>query len=365
MTKLWILTPALCLALGVTGIEAQSLLDRPPNVSGDWVANAGTVQFNFLHRFMVSDAPVRKISNFPTFLIGVGLPGALMVGAHYATNSTLAPRFPNEWEFFARLAPLSEDRGAPIDLGGQVGYNLAAEGLDGELSVAKRVGPLRLIAAARVLADPFAEGEVLFAMGGGGTLRVSRYLALAGDIAGLTKRDEDRGEKPAWSAGVHLAIPNTPHTLSLQATNTNTATLQGLSRGDSEIRYGFEFTVPVTLSRFFGRRRPPRRPQPTADSLRAPLVAQEADSTGEVIGTVIRQMKFPQNRLEIEVGTTIVWENADPLAHTVTVDDGSFDSGLIQPGEKWSYTFTRVGDYSFFCTPHPFMTGIVIVRGTP
>lgn len=338
--------------------QPQSLLDRPPNLSGDWVANFGTIQFNFLHRFAVSDPPIRKVSNFPTFLFGLGLPGRFMVGFHYATNSTLAPRFPNEWEFFGRYAPLQEDLGAPLDLGGQVGYNLAAEGVDGEISLAKRLGPLRVIAAGRALSNPYEAGEARFALGVGGTLRLGRYVALAGDVATLTERDETRNERPAWSAGLHVAIPNTPHTLSFQASNTNTATLQGLSRGDDEIRYGFEFTVPVTLARFFRR----RKPAPPAEP-RRPTVAPSTPATGERISTVIRQMKFARNRLEIDVGTTITWENEDPLAHTVTAEDGSFDSGLIQPGERWSHTFTTPGTYNFLCTPHPFMTGVVIVRG--
>ena len=57
----------------------------------------------------------------------------------------------------------------------------------------------------------------------------------------------------------HVAIPGTPHTFSLQATNTSTATLEGASRGTSQRRYGFEFTIPFTLARYFGRRQPARR----------------------------------------------------------------------------------------------------------
>ena len=84
----------------------------------------------------------------------------------------------------------------------------------------------------------------------------------------LTHRDSVAGEKPAWSAGVHVAIPGTPHTLSIQATNTNTATLQGASRGTSQRRYGFEFTIPITLARYFGRRQP--TPPPPGGTRRLP-----------------------------------------------------------------------------------------------
>src|SRR5687767_15363430 len=121
--------------------RAQSLLDRSPNVSGDWVGAPGTLYFNFVHRFSTSSAPERKVSNVPTFLLAAGLPMRFLAGVNYSTNSSLAPRFPNEWEIFARWAPLSEDHGAPLDLAGQVGYNNAGEGVDGEVSVARRVSP--------------------------------------------------------------------------------------------------------------------------------------------------------------------------------------------------------------------------------
>src|SRR5687768_14220774 len=90
------------LLLSPIGVGGQSLLDRPPNVSGDWVGAPGTVHFNFVHRFTASDAPQRKVSSVPTFLLAAGLPKRLLAGLSYSTNSTLAPNFPNEWELFAR-----------------------------------------------------------------------------------------------------------------------------------------------------------------------------------------------------------------------------------------------------------------------
>jgi plastocyanin len=342
--------------------RGQSLLDRPPNISGGWVARSGTLQFNFIHRFVRSSAPERKVSNFPTFAFGVGLPRRLMVGFHYATNSTLTPRYPNEWEFFARHMVFSQDDGAPVDLAGQVGYNLSAKGTDGEISLARRFGPLRVIGAGRILSDPYAKGEIRGAVGGGLTIRLLRHLALAADASTVLDRNDGRGEKVAWSAGLHVALPNTPHTLSLQVTNTNTATLQGLSVGSAQRRYGFEFTIPITLARFFGRGTAPSGPAPTPQ---AATPSAEIPPGAKVEDAGIRGMAFTPNRIEIEVGTIVTWKNNDPLAHTVTAADRSFDSGLIQPGATWSYTFTRAGTYDFSCTPHPFMKGVVVVKGAP
>jgi plastocyanin len=406
---------ALAAVASPRGTEAQSLLERPPNVSGNWVGNSGTVYFNFLHRFTASDAPERKVSNFPTFLVAAGLRYRLLVGFNYATNSDLAPRYPNEWEFFARHHLLRQDDGAPVDIGGQVAYNLAAEGVDGEVSLARRLGPVRVIGAARILANPYVAGETRFALAGGATLRVARYLALAGDVAQVMNEDDDApARRAAWSAGVHLAIPYTPHTLSLQATNTNVGTLQGMSRGGDLVRYGFEFTVPLTLRRWFGRpstppeviaaaprtdtvyvvRRDTIAPAGAAPAVRAdtavrgdtvraqaarpdtaPAAAPAAPPAAgrtparrppvarpAVVTVVLRNTAFVPGRIQITAGTTVVWRNEDQLIHTVTANDKSFDSGLLQPGRTYRRTFDKPGQYPYYCIPHPFMKGVVVVR---
>ncbi|MEO8193983.1 MAG: cupredoxin family copper-binding protein [Gemmatimonadales bacterium] len=379
---------------------AQSLLDRSPNVSGDWVGAPGTVYFHFVHRFSVSDAPERKVSNVPTFLLAAGLPKRLLAGFNYSTNSTLAPRFPNEWELFARWMPLSEDYGAPLDIGAQAGYNNAADGVDGEVSVAKKLGIARVIIAGRALSDPLESGNVRFAGAAGATIRLGQYVALAGDVASLTDRDST--ERVAWSAGIHLAIPLTPHTFSLHATNAATATLQGASRGLRDVRYGFEFTIPLTLRRYFGKREtsslsdtvasaraalvdtaapgqkaaeaavsppspvvaappaPPPTAAPAPARTRAP--ASTRAPTASTRKTTIKNISYLQPRLQVTVGTTVEWTNGDPLPHSVTAADKSFNSGLIQPGKSYRHTFTRAGTFSFSCIPHPFMKGVIMVK---
>jgi plastocyanin len=177
-------------------------------------------------------------------------------------------------------------------------------------------------------------------------------------VASLT--DRGPGERVAWAAGVSLAIPHTPHTLSLHATNTNNATLQSASRGTGETRYGFEFTIPVTLSRYFGGRRPvpDTARQPPAPETGRPPGAGGRDS----ITAVVQDFMFRPARLEIAAGTTVVWTNGGQVLHTVTAEDGSFDSGPIEAGERRAITFSRPGAFTFHCTPHPFMRGEIVVR---
>jgi len=362
VTRLISFLLVVALPIAAAPLPAQSLLDRSPNVSGEWIAPRGTVQFNFLHRFTRTDAPLRKITNFPTFVIGVGLPEHTQVGFLYSTNSTLSPGYPNEWEFYGRWLPISQERGAPLDLGGQAGYNLAVEGFVGELSIGRTQGPVRLTGVTRLLKDPSRSDHVDVALGGGLVVRLQRYIAVAGDLVTLTQRDSALGEKPAWSAGVQVAIPGTPHTLSIQATNTSTATLEGASRGMSERRYGFEFTIPFTLARYFGRRQPPPPPPPpTGAKPPAPGDTSAAARTGPTVKASMKNIAFQPSRIEITVGTTVAWTNDDAVEHTVTAIDRSFDSGNMGPGATWQYTFTKPGTYQFFCVVHPFMKGVVVV----
>ena len=339
---------ALCLgALAATSgsATAQSVLDRSPNLSGGWLGERGALQFNFIHRFSVSDAPARKVSNSPTLLLSYRLPVPLVIGANYATSSDVASAFPNEWEAFGRYAVLRGDTagGPPVELAVQLGYNQAARSADGELTVARKAGPLRVFAVGRYLSNGYAGDTARYAVGGGATVRLHRWVALAGDVATLV--DRRAGEKAAWGAALQLAIPYSPHTFSLQVTNTNTATLEGASRGIDKVRGGFEFTIPFTLSRYFGKR-------------------AAATTAGPAAGASLemRQIAFWPQRVEVPAGTTVAWTNKDPLAHTVTADDGSWDSREIAPGATWRHTFDRPGTYAFHCTPHPFMKGVVVVR---
>lgn len=65
---------------------------------------------------------------------------------------------------------------------------------------------------------------------------------------------------------------------------------------------------------------------------------------------------------------TVEWENDDTAAHTVTSgtpeqgQDGTFDSGMITPGQTFAFTFPNEGTFPYFCLVHPWMTGSVTVN---
>jgi len=330
------------------GAGGQSMLDRTPNLSGGWTGAKSTLHFNFLHRFTKSGPPDNQISNNPTFLLGGGIADGLLVGLNYATRSNLVPRFPNEWEFFGRYAPLRQASGAPLEVAIEGAYNHAAESVDGELALARDAGRLRVLGTARFLGNGFGRDTARFALGGGAVVRVNRWLAVAGDAVTLLDRRD--GEEVAWGAGVHVAIPLTPHTLSIQVTNTNSGSLQGSSRGDGVVRYGFEFTVPLTLSRYFGRRE------------EAVTLASGDAAAGAATTVQMRRIAFEHARVVIERGGTVTWQNNDQVIHTVRAMDGSWESPEIAPGRTYSRQFDTPGSYEITCGPHPFMKMIVEVR---
>jgi plastocyanin len=370
----WTRATGLFLALssgaGSAPAAAQSLLERPPSIQGTWVGRSGTIYFNFMHRFTTTGPPTRKVIQTPTFLLGAGLPLNLLVGAHYATNSTLVPQIPNEWEFFGRYAALGEDRGAPLDLSFQAGYNEAAQSWDGQLALGKRLGPVRVLASGRVFSNAFDQGETRYAWAGGATIRLTEFAALAGDYSTMIDLTDEEGD-PAWSAGLHLAIPYTPHTLSFHMANSRTRTLQGGSVGSDRNRYGFEFTVPITLSRYFG--------SGTAEAGGVePAVAPGPGGEAAVEVGMTNQLTFTPDTVRIRVGQTVRWTNSSDLLHTVTaypsraaeasnvsLPEGAatFDSGNIQPGSTFEHTFSVAGAYQYICVPHELagMVGWVIV----
>jgi plastocyanin len=57
----------------------------------------------------------------------------------------------------------------------------------------------------------------------------------------------------------------------------------------------------------------------------------------------------------------VVWVNKDFFAHTATADAKAFDSLAIAPNASWTYVAHRVGDYSYKCTFHPTMRGMLTV----
>lgn len=80
---------------------------------------------------------------------------------------------------------------------------------------------------------------------------------------------------------------------------------------------------------------------------------------------MIMDFVYSPASLTVAVGDTVTWTNHDSAPHTVTVTDGpvKFDSGTLEQGESYSYTFTEAGTYSYYCAVHPNMVASVTVSG--
>src|SRR5436309_13653236 len=76
----------------------------------------------------------------------------------------------------------------------------------------------------------------------------------------------------------------------------------------------------------------------------------------------IKNFAFSNTSLSITSGATVTWTNNDATAHTVTADDGSFDSGNIAPGNSFTHTFSSMGTVNYHCTIHSMMKAAVIVK---
>ncbi|MGH2535542.1 MAG: plastocyanin/azurin family copper-binding protein, partial [Thermomicrobiales bacterium] len=97
-------------------------------------------------------------------------------------------------------------------------------------------------------------------------------------------------------------------------------------------------------------------------ALAVPLVRPGTiEAQGEEIAVNILDFAFDPGSLEVTVGTTVTWTNNDSAPHTVTAEDGRFDSGVIDPGGTFSFTFDEEGSFPYLCTIHPRMTAAIEV----
>ncbi len=76
----------------------------------------------------------------------------------------------------------------------------------------------------------------------------------------------------------------------------------------------------------------------------------------------IGNFTFNAQVLTVRPGTTVTWTNGDDIPHTVTSNTGLFKSKVLDSGDKFSFTFAKAGQFGYFCSIHPRMTGTVIVK---
>ena len=99
---------------------------------------------------------------------------------------------------------------------------------------------------------------------------------------------------------------------------------------------------------------------PAAAAAAATPAAGEA--TGAQAAVEIKDYAFTPPTLTVPAGTTVTWTNNDTVPHTATAQDGSFDSGNLNPGQSFAFTFSTPGSYPYVCQYHAGMQGTIVVQ---
>jgi plastocyanin len=76
----------------------------------------------------------------------------------------------------------------------------------------------------------------------------------------------------------------------------------------------------------------------------------------------IENFTFKDPSLTVKAGTTVTWTNGDDIPHTVVSKDGLFKSKVLDSGDHFSFTFAKPGQYGYYCSIHPHMTGTIVVK---
>jgi plastocyanin len=85
------------------------------------------------------------------------------------------------------------------------------------------------------------------------------------------------------------------------------------------------------------------------------------NSSGSTPTIYMKNSTFSSANIQVSTGSTVMWTNDDNKVHTVTADNGSFNSGDIQPGSNYSFTFKSVGTFAYHDSHNSSMTGVIVV----
>ncbi len=94
----------------------------------------------------------------------------------------------------------------------------------------------------------------------------------------------------------------------------------------------------------------------------AVTTAAPATAAGTSASVSIKNFSFDPAALTISKGTAVTWTNNDSVAHTATADGGAFDSGNLDQGKSFSFTFNQSGTFAYHCAIHPYMKAQITVK---
>ena len=82
----------------------------------------------------------------------------------------------------------------------------------------------------------------------------------------------------------------------------------------------------------------------------------------EAPAIAIEKFAFTPKEITITPGTKVIWTNHDETPHAISAKDKAFLSKAMDTDDRFEFTFAQEGDFSYFCTLHPFMTGVIHVH---
>ncbi|WP_197738482.1 cupredoxin domain-containing protein [Octadecabacter sp. SW4] len=91
----------------------------------------------------------------------------------------------------------------------------------------------------------------------------------------------------------------------------------------------------------------------------APLAFFGTRAQAATHNVMIEGFAFSPATLDVSVGDTVVFTNADNAPHTGTAEDGSFDTGRLNNGQSGEVTIGSAGDHPYKCAFHPAMQGLI------
>jgi plastocyanin len=92
-------------------------------------------------------------------------------------------------------------------------------------------------------------------------------------------------------------------------------------------------------------------------------VTHAQNTSAKQVEVKIDNFTFDPQTLTVASGTTVKWTNRDDIPHTVVSEDKTtFKSKALDTDESFSYTFSKPGTYTYFCSIHPKMVAKVVVQ---
>jgi len=93
-----------------------------------------------------------------------------------------------------------------------------------------------------------------------------------------------------------------------------------------------------------------------------PTRARSEEAKSSATEVRVDNFTFAPNELTVPVNGTVTWVNKDDVPHVIASNDGLFKSKALDTDDKYSYTFTKAGTYSYYCSVHPKMVGKIVVQ---